>query len=522
MNRVPAHTLVFLLVVTISGCLGSGDDAPGMDASDGGLAIAYEWAEHAFPNDEAHDHMDTAHHVGLSTPNFETLGWHPLGTEYYSTSAGGTLCGDATDVDERRLAVVHSFTSDVAFVLVDVTDPAAPVKLGEMVMPTVGSRDVALTLDGRHVVVASTGAKQPERLPAALALDGDGPHRAYWKTPCSPHPVPIPDAAGVRESDYVPYPPGAILVNIEDPAAPVVTSAFAAPPLGGHSITAGSVGETQIAILSVINVAEPANPWWFLGIEDTPLGHAEFVPYSSWVELPTPEAIPLVNGHTDGWIKQHPGTGQHIAYLAAWHNGVVMLDISNPRLPTKIGEWTDSSGVVTDLVQDGPGNVHSIHPLPELWDDRHYTVIGQEIVGRPSDTPSGWVRVLDTTDPTKPTKVADWTLPVEVEWGGSAMFSTHYLSVHEKTAFVSMYHGGVWAIDLSDLSQSMLPAIGVFVPANEPPEPPAEHEAYSWTPTTMEALALDNGDVVVFDSWSGVYVVRFDAESPAPPRTWPV
>jgi hypothetical protein len=171
-------------------------------------------------------------------------------------------------------------------------------------------------------------------------------------------------------------------------------------------------------------------------------------------------------------------------------------------------------------VQDGIGNYHEAFPLNTTWDGRHYTFVGQEILAHPSKTASGLVHVIDTTDPAAPHRVASWTLPVDVHWDDSLVFSTHYVDVFERTLFVAHYHAGVWAVDLSDLGSSdMLPAVGVFVPANTPPNPPPDR-SYDWTPTIMDANVLDNGDVVVWDATSGVYTVRFDASNPAPPRTF--
>lgn len=141
---------------------------------------------------------------------------------------------------------------------------------------------------------------------------------------------------------------------------------------------------------------------------------------------------------------------------------------------------------------------------------------------RPKDVPTGIVWVLDTTDPATPVEVVAWPLPRESGWAEHYQFSTHYFGVWEKTLFVSMYHGGIWAVDLSPGGTepfALLPSIAAFLPVNVSPAPP--EEPVRWAPTREEALVLPGGDIVTFDSNSGVYVARFDASRPAP-APWPI
>src|SRR5688572_6993973 len=140
-----------LLVAPLAGCFDGDDDGAG---GRGGRAAPLEfrddWAERAVPYSD-HDHHAPEEHQGLSTPNFEELGWDPLISEYYGRSAGGYLCGDSVDNGDRRLAAVHGISTDIAFELVDVTDATKPTVLGEFIMPRGASRDVALTPDGNFV-----------------------------------------------------------------------------------------------------------------------------------------------------------------------------------------------------------------------------------------------------------------------------------------------------------------------------------------------------------------------------------
>lgn len=516
MRASPIVLALALVTLAFAGCLSSTKD----DLADGArLTFAQDWAERALPYGEGHDHHDPVHHQGLSTPNFKLLGWDPLISDYYGRAAGGYLCGDSVDNGERRLAAVHGYQTDVAFALVDVTDASAPIHLGEFILPRAASRDVALTPDGHHVAIAiSTPDAGPSPIPALLGSPSSpGATTPQWRGVCTGGEL-VPSGPEQELS----YPPGVMLVNIDDLAAPRIVGYYPLPVLGAHSVYAGELDGRTIVIASVVNLVAAVSNFWFFDITEAGLTFLAL-----YQEPATTGGAPLINGHNDAVVQEHPITGQPLVYLAQWHQGMTILDLSDPRLPTRIGGWTDTPGTANaDLVQDGHGNVHEAIPIPGLYGGRHYTIVGQEILDHPLDTPSGLVHILDTTDPRNPTPVAAWTLPVDVEWEASAIFSTHYASIDGSTLFVAHYHAGVWAVDLSGLLDGVVdeidknpPAIGVYLPANQSPAPPPR-ASYDWTPTVMDANAIGNGELVIWDNQSGIYVVKFDATQPAPPRVW--
>jgi hypothetical protein len=545
-----ALALAFLAAAPLAGCLSDDGPTVGEDGllrdADGNLVFRDDWDEHALPYSDGHDHHAPLEHAGLSTPNFEELGWDPLLSDYYGRSAGGYLCGDSVDTGERRLAAVHGYATDVAFELVDVTNGSAPVLLGEFIMPRAASRDVALTPDGTHVAIAVSSPDSGPVPPRRLGVDGlddveggagvgdDALPGLGWKSACSPDPVPIAWKPGLRESvlgmlggaggpeQQAPWPPGVMLVSIVDPTNIVVEGYYSLPVLGAHSIYAGELDGRTIVIASVVNLVAQVSNFWFFEVNENGL-----ILLSLFQDRPDGGGTSLINGHNDGVVQEHPGTGQKLAYLANWHQGMIILDMANPNMPVVIGRWSDNAGVAnTDLVQDGTGDVHEAIPLDTLWNDRHYTFIGQEILDHPSNTPSGLVHIVDTTDPTAPVEVATWTLPVDVVWDEPGVFSTHYLSFWKTTLFVAHYHAGVWAVDLSGLADGDIseadkhpPAVGVYIPANVSPQPPPKGPD-DWTPTIMDTNVLRNGELVVWDNKSGVYVVRFDDTQKAPPKVF--
>lgn len=542
-----ALVVLVMLLTLVAGCIGDNDQGTDDTVT---TTFLSDWSERALPYSGDHDHADPKHHQNLTTPNFEILGHDPLISPHYGTTPFGYLCGDAGEtLDGRRLAVVES-RSDVGFAIADITDPYAPQWLGELVMPRTYVYDLAVVPDGKHVVLVTSNVKNtvpelpvdapaPLGTPAArlaqtptdtmtdtttdtptdtptLTTDTDGTLRnpdILWRTACQPEGAPMRWAAA---EDPVPRPVSMLLVDIQDPENPAVIDQRPLPGYG-HSVFTTMMDDEILMLVSSVGNPNAQN-WQFYTLLDTPAQAT--LQYLSTVTSPLHEDMDTaaLGGHTDGWIHTHPN-GQQLAYLVGGRDFLV-VDIADPTQPETIGYWTDAVPGRTGPV----ANLHSAYPMPELMDGRHYTIIGPEYGGHPEGQPSGNVWVIDTTDPTDPHEVAAWTLPHEVDWNGTYMFSNHYLTAYKTTIFVSMYHGGVWALDLGAVTPgefTLLPSVGVFMPAKEVEKPPAEK--FRWAPTLEEVLSFPDGSLVTFDSMSGLYTFRFDASDPAPsPEPWPV
>ncbi|HVL47446.1 MAG TPA: hypothetical protein VM889_02715 [Candidatus Thermoplasmatota archaeon] len=525
-----AFALVAILVTSavLAGCLGPGDPGekpvdPGPDAKG---RFHPEWWLHAIPM-EGHSHTDVEQHRNLSTPNFQLLGWDPLLTEYKGKgSAGGYFCGDVASTKEgRRFAVVHSFTTDVAFVIADVTDPTKPMTVGEYILENAHVYDVALTTDGLHVIVGTdptdTGPDEsPTTKPILEAVEGDATKALAitFKDACTG------ETRRVQGPEQkAPFASGALLVGIKDPKNPVFEDFRPLPILGPHSVSTAEVGGKQLAIASVTNLVHSATYFHFLEVQDTPLG-PKLVMLSTYQAPPQPAgSLPVTNGHVDASIQKHPITNKVYAYLANWDAGVVIVDITDPRTPTYVSSWTDFKGGLGFFAGDDAGAIHEALPIEGLWDGKHYVIAGQELGGHPKGRPTGWVNIIDTTDPTKPTLAGRWTLPFDVSWKGFLMFSPHYVEIVNRTLFVTLYHGGVWAVDLSTPEKiAAPPSIGVFIPDQVSPRPPKAAGGMDWTPIVLDVLGFPDGTLAVFDGTSGVYMIRFDDTDPAPsPPVWP-
>lgn len=533
--NLAVYLALVLVTMTLVGCLSpDSDDGEAPVETDFDL----DWADLALTDHEGHNHADRLDHPGMTTPNFDVVGWDPMVSPYHGTTPGGYACGDVEDtVDDRRLAIAESRT-DVGFAITDVTDPFNPQWLGELVMPTTRVYDLAVVPDGKHVVLVMSNTRDvlpdlPISAPHDLQLvpDQDGNDvlaGSEWHHRCNDGPVPL--AWDVDEEDPVPRPLSILLVDIQDPSTPTIVDQR--PLTGyGHSVDATQIDGNYWVTAS--NVGSPGQmTWQFFEVVELPSGDHVLDQMSVYNSPLQAEYVGTsIGGHTDGWIKVHPESGDPTAYLVGGQF-FITLDMSDPRLPAELGVWTDR----TDDRDPPYGNIHSAYALEDTYNGRHYTVLGPEFAG-PTDSwvqPTGTIWVVDTTDPADPVEVAAWTLPHDVNWTGTYMFSPHYLTVMDNTIFVSMYHGGVWALDLSVVPPNtenftQLPSVGVFMPVNESTHPPEEN--FRWTPNLQEVYSFEDslhddlpeGILITFNSNSGVYVFTFDESRPAPsPEPWPV
>lgn len=512
-----SRALVLLaLAVVAAGCVTSPSNTATTEEEAAALA---NWPAKAIVYGEGHDHRDWSQHVNMSTPNFQKLAYDPLATDFYGgDSAVGYFCGgNATTAEGRKITVISSLDSDVAFVLVDVTDPAKPQKVGEYVIQGTTHYDVDITSDGKYVVIGSdanpgffTGLV-PATLGRDLTLDVPAV-RPVFRDACG-----VEHVAGPEEQ--VPLAPATLLIDVSDPANPVFRDALPAPVLGPHSVSTATVDGVYYVASSITNLAQPADYFQFSRIDELPVGAK--LTQLSVVDGAMYGAGGTGGGHVDAEIAVHPVTGQMVAYLSNWDGGLVILDLSVPAAPMLLGEWADT--------QASNGALHSTRSVEGLWDDKHYVIAGQEFIARPEDRGSGWIYVIDDTDPANPTEVARWTLPLDTEenWNGDEpccleTWSTHYFRVVDRTVFVAMYHGGLWAVDLTNVTEPR--SAGVFVPDEAPPAPRRDPSGfYDLTPFVLDSFPTEDYVITVFDGYSGAYSVKYDPTF-ALPRVpeWPM
>jgi hypothetical protein len=507
---MPRRALVLVPIIlagaVLAGCVQTPPETPVATASAGvaagANALTPGWWSRAVPAGEGHKHADPLQHQNLSTPNFQVLGWDPLVSGSLGTTATGMGCGGTGETKEgRRIAVVHSISSEVAFVVADVTDPAHPKYLGDFYMPNAIVWDATVTPDGLHAIVgADTIALGPlfgrsPILPPVPPAEGAVRIQPQFRDACTG------ETRAAGPESYVPYGPGLVMVGLQDPTHPALEAWIPQPVIGPHSVSVASIDNVTYVMSSVTNLVHSASYYHFFQVVDTPAGSQ--LQSLAVIQCPGMPKDPTGNGHIDVELQRHPVTKKLLAYLSNWDTGLEIYDVSDWTMPTQIGHWADGTN----------GSLHEAHPLPVLWEGKHYTVAGQEI-GEPVDRPSSWIYVLDTTDPAHPKEVARWTLPVKVKWDGGLQFSGHYLEVYNRTMFVANYHGGLWAVDLHNVTQPA--ATGIFVPYLITPKPA---KGCPCGPSIEDVVAWPDGTLTTWDNSNGVYTLRFDdamATLPAP------
>ncbi|MFA5862460.1 MAG: hypothetical protein WDA16_12270 [Candidatus Thermoplasmatota archaeon] len=473
------------------------------------------WYEAALARDAGHDHTDLTQHLGASTPNFQKLGHDPLLSQHYGGKPTGVYgCGDSTTrPDGRRLTIAASFLDDMAFALVDVTDPAHPTKVGEFYSQGVGSWDAAITRDGRYALLALNGlARIPSTGLAAPAIVG-------YRDACGHDSLVAGPDIAVTE--------GMMLIDVTDVAHPKYADYDPMPGINTHSVSTAAVDGYQYVIGAMVNIVHSATYFVFDIVVDTPAGGKlvrlstfDSPPFSTSTAAPASVVIPEQNGHVDAVMEKHPVDGRTYAYLADWDGGVLVLDVTVPVAPIMVAQWLPPATGVTSGILGGScngGAIHTVLTNEGLWEGKHLLFAGQECPGKNSpQARSGSVFVLDITSPLSTTLIGDWHLPENTGvWTTSYQASPHYIAITGRTLFVSDYHAGLWAVDVGPGKLTSPPSIGVFLPDEAPPVTP--QRTGNPTPFDEQVDAFADGTLVLLDDVSGVYTLRFDASSPMPP-----
>jgi len=346
-------------------------------------------------------------------------------------------------LDGRDYAVTGTWGADGWAYFWDVTDPTNPLKTDSLRVDARTVNDVKVSPDGRY---------------AALSREGASNRRN-----------------------------GVVILDLADPAHPVIASTF-----DGNGVTGGV--HNMFATNDHLFVLAGGDKYVILDMDD---------PYA-------PRFVSEYN-HPDSRIHDvwvHDG----VAYSSEWENGVVVVDVGN-------GRWGGSieNPVFVTSVPYPVGRTHAAFPYHQESTGKFYLFLGDEILTREgaafegfgSDDPydpatgtggvqspsSGYVHIIDFTDPEHPRDVARYEVPE---------FGTHNMWVEDDVLYQAYYEGGLRMVDVSGELKGNLATQGREIAVFKPFDP---HGFMANQPNVWGAQPY-KGHVFFSDFNSGLWSVR--------------
>lgn len=363
-------------------------------------------------------------------------GWDPGAPDQVNLERVAAVTGEAGRTPQPTEGYVESAVKggyaylcrtgpEQGLVIFDVHDVEHPVQVGSIALDAGFEPDIEVSDDG---------------------------HWAFWETQRFPTSAQGPNV--MEPGANLPH--GIHIVDISDKAHPRWAGFTPITPDGPHSITYANVSGRHIVFASTYafayayeQVAVPGQQRLVILELDDSGPVAQLKTLAEYVDPEAQEAnVYPSSGEKfphDVAFQVHPITHQALAYVAYWDLGVVLLDVTDPAHPTKVGQAKDF----------GPApyaDVHMGRPFPELIDGRHVTVAEPEISGQPD---SGYFTFFDTTDPANPAYISSWKLPGDSP--SDATGGPHYFDAAQGRVALSHYAGGFWVIDVHDAANLQHP-----------------------------------------------------------------
>lgn len=467
--------LATLVVLLTLGCV-----TPASDPTSGDKPTASEWdaieAAIGAPVVEDHDHADPAEHEGSYNLDLVALVKGEEGRTSKPTE------GYVETAVKGGYAYLCRTGPDQGLVIFDIADPTHPTQVGYISLEAGFEPDIEVSDDG---------------------------HWAFWETQRFPTSAEVPNllepGANLQR--------GVHIVDISDKSAPKWVGYSPTPPDGPHSITYANVSGRHILFQSVYafayaygGVEVPGAQRLVISELDTSLPVATLTTLYEYVDdagTGGPDLFPH-----DVSVATHPVTGKTYAYVAYWDVGVVILDVTDPAAPVKVG-------VVSDFGPAGYGDIHMARQFPHTIGGR-VVVAAEPEIGAEAD--SGYVTFHDVTDPTAPSFLSAWLLPGNLTSGGGSL-GPHYFDAAEGRLALASYHAGFWVIDVHDEANLMHPRTAGYALVNatggaELPGPLSPLSGAS----AFDAWWLDGQTeyMVAGDAHAGLAVYRYTGPAPAP------
>jgi hypothetical protein len=351
-------------------------------------------------------------------------------------------------LDGRDYAVTGTWGGDGWAYFWDVTDPTNPVRTDSIQVDARTVNDVKVSPDGRY---------------AALSREGASSRRN-----------------------------GVVILDLADPAHPTIASTF-----DGNGVTGGV--HNMFATDDHLFALAGGDKYVILDVTD----------------IRNPRFVSEYN-HPDSRIHDvwvHDG----IAYSSEWENGVVVVDVGN-------GRWggTIESPVFVTNVPYPVGRTHAAFPYVQKSTGKVYLFLGDEILTREGaafegfggDAPydpatgtggvqspsSGYVHIIDFTDPENPKDVARYEIP---EAG------THNMWIEDDVLYQAYYEGGLRLVDISGELMGNLATQGREIAVFKPFDP----QGFMANQPNVWGAQPHKGHVFFSDFNSGLWSVRVQPPS---------
>jgi hypothetical protein len=494
MGRRIRVALALAATIALAGCIGVLDDgqlAVGTSSDDDPTEEAEEALEDVgTPVVQSHDHKTPELHGDDRNADLENYNDLVPEDEFGSVGYGEIEVNGDT-------ALVARLGTPGGFWIVDVSDPSNTEVVGSYTTFGGSTYDVKFCRGTDYAVV---GIQDPASNASAAEAAASGSDAAV---------------AGFQ------------VVDISDPSNPEFVAAYANPPAGSHNVFCYTGMDDRVILTSTSSnfVFDPTGEVGLLASDPvfTKVEIAELVETPSGQEIMKRGSYRIVVEEQasflqqrslnnivyvhDMYVQQHPDTGQHLLYVAHWEAGVRIVDISNPSAPEEIGSFEEK----------GPAqynNIHYVQPSPQTIDGRHVTVLGPELL---TSQTSGYLRVLDTSDPTNPEVMSYWKVPGDLKNTKQLIFSPHNFDIWEGKLYLGSYHAGSWIVDISNETRLKSPkAVGYFGP-NAGDRTLEQGDTFTMSPYFEETRVPnvwgadynpEDGHMYVSDVSTGLYAVK--------------
>lgn len=228
--------------------------------------------------------------------------------------------------------------------------------------------------------------------------------------------------------------PGIAVVDISDPAKPVLQFFHALAPVGVHMLAYHQIQGRPYIVARVrgLGPVKRLPGVSILAVEGNSLRRVSDIP---------------TQGAHDVFLFDDPSDGKTYLYISgAQAGGLFIYDVTDPARPGQVGSWSPRPEV-----QDNLWYMHNAWTF--RLGSRRLTFAGAELYTKAGSleaghgTIAGPLWLVDTTDHRRPVMIGEWRNPGR-HAAGDLTFSPHSTwYAGDGITWTSHYHGGVWLLD---------------------------------------------------------------------------